>query len=563
MSARKNYGFERERAGMLIGESLEREIAKFGSRMALQDELAYAIRYHRTTDRRPLDFKRFPFLPAIYQDPARYVVIKKCVQCCISERAVVRALSRAESGWAVLYVLQSQAIRNKFVPYRIDRLFDVAPHYREKQRASLGDVDARMMKNFGLGLIVFAGSNSADEFTSLPIDSLIIDELDECHPVNLLLAPDRLERSSLAEEMRISRPSLERFGIDAEFLRTDRKRWHVRCGGCGERQDLEWFRNVVREVSENVFEVRDKRWAGDARNGADLRPVCRRCEKALDRLGPGEWVAEAPDADRSGYEISQLFTPIAVEGGRLISSLWTEFEEALTNASKMARFMSSKLGKAYTAPGAKLTDEALRRCADPEWALPTPKKAARATAGVDVGKVFHVRISDEPRPGLRRAVFIGTVPTIEDLDALIRRFEVSLAVVDMLPETHLVKKLRDAHRGRVYLAEFVDRAGREVTIKRDEFIVQVNRTEWFDRSHEDIARGVNVLPRDFETLDGGEFVRQMKAPTRKLTENARGEPRIVWDEGSEPDHHRLADVYDVIARELVRLGLGGGRGFAM
>lgn len=558
----RTTGFGRSRASEIFRDSLDRELRKFQGVSSLTDELEYAKRFHRSTERRPLDFDAFPFLVDLYLDPCRYIVVIKAVQVGVSERAIVRALSRAEKGLSVMYVLQSQVVRNRFVSARVDRLFDFTPHYREKQRASIGSVDARMMKNFGLGLIVFVGSNAPDEFTSLPMDSLIIDELDRCNQDNLLLAPDRLERSSLHEEMRISRPSLKKFGIDREYGTTDRKVWMIRCGACGERQALDWFRQVVTQVDDNRFDFRDTKWKGKKDEGEELRLMCRKCGKAMDRLSRGTWVAEYPDVkDRSGYEISQLFTPVAVEGGRHLATMGTEFVSALDNASEMARFYNSKLGKAYTAPGASITETDLLAASDPEWMMPFEGNAV--TMGVDVGKLFHIRVSDEPRPGLRRALYVGTVTSIEEVEAVMLRYNVSVVVVDIQPETHLVKKLRDGYPGRVWLCRFKRLGGREMEVNEEEGVVQVDRTEWHDRSQEDIRKGVNVLPRDVVSLDGGEYVRQMTASTRKLVTTPTGEPRYIWDEGTEPDHHRLADLYDVVAGEMFRSGFGGGLGYAM
>jgi len=542
-----------ERVSSILKQSLLREAAKY-SRGRERNRLQYALEHHRNTEGQRLDFTRRPYLRALYEDRAQKIAVKKSVLCGVTEWAIVTALENAELGYSVLYVLQTQDKRTGFVADRIDKLFARVPHYRRQVAEAVGSADYVGMKHFGPGTIKFVGSRTQDEFTEFPADILIIDELDRCDRENILLAPDRLSASALKEEMRFSTPTVEGYGIDAEYADSDQKRWFIRCEACGKRQHIDWFRNVAREEDSGRYVPRDQGWGGASENGVDLRPVCFSCEKPLDRLGPGEWLAKKgfERHPTSGYHFSKLFTPPARDGERPIAKLWESFRRAQSNASAMQVFMNSDLGLAYTAEGAKLTEALLAACADPEHHL--AQSGQDCTAGVDVGRVFHVRISKRA-DGKRIALYIGEVPTVEELDRLMGAYDVRCCVVDAQPETHLVKQFQARHPGRVFLCRYDRERLGDPKIDHQAGIVSYDRTQSLDASHADVLERRNILPAEFSTIDGGEYAAQMCAPTRVLDDRTG---RYVWLEGSQADHHRHADNYDWIAGDLRTRGVGGG-----
>jgi len=547
-------GFGADTPAQMFARGLREDAAKLERMHATPieiDQLDYAIKYHRSTGRAPMTFGDKAYWIAPYRDRARVQVIMKPVQRGATERALVRALSRAEAGYAVLYVLPTHEIRNTFVPNRVHRLFEIAPHYAERVKESLGSSSSTLMIHFGLGMVKFVGSNVPNEFIEYPTDSLIIDELQRCNQRNLLRAPERLANSKLAEQLKLSRPEVEHTGIHAEYLLTDQKQWNVRDEACGEWQPLEWETQFVREEGVGRWLPRDPEWTPES--GQDIRAMCRRCERPFDRLSSGEWVAAHPDREASGYQLSGLFTAPRLPGERAMAQLYRDYLVALSNPYELQDWNNANLGRAYTAAGAKITSTQLEACADRSHTFAAAEGRAQGvvTMGADVGKLFHVRISDEPMPGLRRALWIGTVARPEELDRLMRRYKVRCAVVDKEPELHMARDFQARWEGRVFLCEFVYGHGLGVTTEK---AVQIDRTQAMDMSHEDVLLRRNVLPADWRTLDAGQYDAQMREPTRSLSRDAKGRPRYVWTEGSAPDHHRLADTYDVLARALVKSG---------
>ena len=76
----------------------------------------------------------------------------------------------------------------------------------------------------------------------------------------------------------------------------------------------------------------------------------------------------------------------------------------------------------------------------------------------------------------------------------------------------------------------------------------MDRTQIMDATFEEIVGVKRSIPVDaFNSLG---FVQQMTAPVRVL-DSEKG--RIRWEEGSQPDHYRLADVYDRLAFDLTQM----------
>jgi len=540
-------------ASKILSESLRYQASTITIKDAhLVDEVAYAEQYHMNTSRKPMTFKDAPYLIGIYLDKIRRQIFMKNVQCGITERALVRLFARAEAGFTVLYVLQSQVVRNGFVSNRVNKLISQVPHYRDLLKRSIGDSDATSMKHLGPGTVKFVGSNSADEFKETPADVLIVDELDACDQDNLELAPDRLQRSSLKEEMRFSTPTVEGYGIDELYRETDQKEWFVKCDHCNHYQMLEWFSNFVRQEDALTFRLR----AEPEKSYDDVSAVCQKCAKKMDRLVIGEWVPRVKGHPISGYHLTRLFIPPIIADEAPIRELWKMFQKAIGDNTKYQVFMNSYLGVAYTPPGARLSVDVMNECTDPNlYLIDSASEEMRCTMGVDVGRYFHVRISSgRDSHGCRRMLHVGTYPDIYELDRLIRAYNVVCCVVDAQPETHLVKQLMSRHPESVWMCRYVSERLQEPKVDWDERIVQYDRTQSLDASHAEFTQKKNVLVSNWKDLDEGEYVKQMCAPVRHFDAQRQ---KFVWTEGSKADHHRHADNYDWIATDLVDRGLVG------
>jgi len=527
---------------------------------ALDRRLRFAMIHHRNTRGERMRFEGRPYLTPLYLDRSRTRVFRKSVQCGISEMLVIDALEAASRGLACLYVMPTQEKRDKFVANRVSRVIELSGFYRGLVRSGPGKANSRGLKHFGPGVINFVGSNAANEFLEFPADQVTVDERDHCCEENMPLVPDRLAASPHKLCAYASTPTFPGFAISQLFEASDAKEWFLRCDACGHRQPLDFFRNVVRQIGEDDYELLDREWEprrlADGRPGPDARVFCAHCGRPIDRLGPGEWVPRHPGRPVSGYHISQLFVPTC-EIGRV----WDAWGRALKNDFELQRFMNSVLGLPYASEGSGLSAADLAACCQ-DYAMPGQARAC--TMGVDVGEWFHVRISDHPRRDVRRAVFIGRVRRAAELDALMERYDVRCCVIDAQPEAHLVRQWQKEHpRGRIWRCIYTDDL-RELRKDHADGLLRVARTPSLDDTAQDILMGRNWLPRNAATLDGGEFVAQMTAPVRTLVTGPTGNQRYVWTKPG-ADHHRHADNYDKIAAQLwqphhaVKIVTGGTR----
>lgn len=501
--------------------------------------LYYALCHHRNTRREKMDFTNRKWLLEIYNCDDKDMVIMKSVQCGISEWLICETLSKCEKGLSVFYVLPKYNLRNVFVANRIDRLFSMVPYYKDKLKRSSGEADSKEIKHYGTGSIKFASSNTEADFIEFPADIGVIDEVDRCDQRNIQMLEDRISASKYKQTRKVSNPTVSGYGIAELYKKSDQRTWKVRCDGCGDYYEIDFFKSVCREVSEGVYELLDKAWTEDSQE--DIKVYCQGCGAEIDRLTEdGKWEPKRKSRV-TGYQISKLFDP-----NTTIVELWQAWQDAQGNETKKQVFYNSDLGLPYESTGAKLTEALLDKCVD-DYVMPST--AAGAVMGADVGAVLNVSIA-VIEDGKRKKVFIGTVLTFEEIDNLIAQYGVECCVIDALPETRKAKELRDRNPGRVWLCEYHGREGStgEMKVNEDEHRVSVDRTQSLDESHQDIIKQQVIYPKNAKSLDRGEFYEQMKAPTR-LYDSEKN--RFLWVEGANPDHYRHADNYEKIAAKLI------------
>jgi len=477
------------------------------------------------------------WLVPIYKDKSQQKVFLKSTQCGLSEYAVVSSFAKMMAGRSVLYILPTLEMRNKFVPNRFDRRVDESEYYKSGNAGT----DNRGLKFFWKGSINFVGSNVLGSFREYPADDIYYDELDLCDMKNITYAQDRLSATAelgiVASQTKLSNPTVPKYGIDLAYEESDKKEWHIKCPSCNSWQPLSWFDNFIDQQTALPF-TPDK-------TGSPV-VVCRSCRKEINRTGPGEWVAEHPGRDISGYHISKLFTKQATE-----AELFAAFLKGKQNATDMQRFYNSDLGLPFTGSGEKLDLDVFSSCTIPGYQLPFTSE--NCVAGIDVGGVLHIRISNLSN-GKRRMVYVGTVPNFDELSNILKRYKVRLYVIDARPEYHKVFEFIQKNPGGWACDFHPDASISDIKVDKAARTIKVNRTRAFD---ENVAAYINrqvELPENWRTLDRGDWLSQMMAPVRRLDED-RKPPAFIWDEGGQPDHYCLADIYEHQAAKLC--GFGG------
>ena len=528
--------------------------------------LRIARNHHMSVRGKPMRFADRVYLVELYKDFPSIggADIQSAVQTGKTECSIILALERA--GWAdkiVAYVLPSGAVRNRFVQNRINPLIATVPAYRAKHKEAVKSgkhVDNLSIKKFGGGTILFLGSNTENNFVEFSADVLIIDEYDRCDQRNLDMAWDRVRESPYPQLFRVGNPRLPKVGICARYDETDMRKFMFKCSLCGFMQPLDWFANVVERNDAGNWVARDKK-----RGEGDIRIQCVSCKDFFPRDYAGaKWVPQVPDAERRGYHISRL--------DMLSQSLVDLVEEWVVcqgDTSKLQAFYNGVLGVGFESASTSLRLEDLERSTG-DYEMDTGSGGDKyeelmVSAGIDVGAVLNVVVSVHERgengEAIRRAVWVGTTQTFEEIQTVLSRFHVDIAVMDARPETHKAQELRDFYvqntKTALWLAQFhpTERVSGESyggKFRWNDRICTVDRTQLLDATLDDIRAQPprRRFPQDVYAVEG--FVEQMRASQRVL--NPAG-TRFVWEEGSKADHYRFADAYDRIAGDLLR---GGG-----
>lgn len=489
----------------------------------------------------------------LYRQDAPLVVVMKGAQMGISEWVLDLCFYTADVGRArrgnSLYVQPGGSNVGDFVRGRVYPIIEQSAWLTER----IGGADAdKQVNNVGMqrlgrgqcfwrtAYVKGRGARNTAGLKSTPADTLILDEYDEMPPGTLALAKHRLDSSAAPWTRIISTPTFPGTGIEPEYLAGDQRRYFLTCPECDTAQPLDWDKNV--EEGPDDRRIR----------------VCVQCRESLEATieaawtdeSLGEWRATNPEGAHPSYHISQLYRP-RIDLDAIAEGL------ASSDNTKRQEAHNQHLGLPYSPPGGQLSLEELRRASTPDFRLADIAGVRDCWMGVDIGARIHVWVehaaSVADHDGLQR-VLVGAfeVEHFEDLDDLMRRFGVVMAVVDARPELRMAQAFQRRHPGRVYLAEYVaDRMPPLVLGEHEEdpkrrFHVQVDRTAAMDAFAANIRDLRVLMPEDAESVPG--LWSMLQAPVRQLkTTPTDPNPRAVYDEGAKADHYYHAGVYAELA----------------
>lgn len=242
--------------------------------------------------------------------------------------------------------------------------------------------------------IFFGGANSASSLASKPLGFAMADEVDKW-PADvdnqgppLALLEERMSNFSRRKLIIASTPTIKgQSQIEAEYLASDRRKYHVPCPHCGERQVLVW--GAGREHGLQWL----KTAAGDARPETAVY-ICMHCGATIeehaktDMLAGGIWVPEAPGAGRgkrAGFWLNKLYSPL---GWRSWASLVEKWETAQKSkksglSGPLKEFINSSLAETWEEKGSGADSEVLRRRAEDYPTGIVPMRGLLLTMGVD------------------------------------------------------------------------------------------------------------------------------------------------------------------------------------
>lgn len=475
---------------------------------------------------------------------------RKSAQAGYSEAVLNRTFYKIDiERTSCLYVLpNAQPDASVFSADRFDCALELSEH--------LGNMFSEVKnvghKRAGTTSLYVRGSNSRGGLKSIPVGFLVLDEYDEMCQENIPLAFERLSGQFKKQIWEISTPTVPAYGINLEFLKSTQEHFFFKCPSCSKRIELNFDNMVI--TAEGL---------DDPRLG-DSYYKCLECGNKLsqereakqDYLGTGLWepTVEGADPDIRGFYVNQMYsstiTPKELARSYMLAQLDPDHEQ---------EFYNSKMGLPHIVDGAKLSMDHFPPLICDYKKTDPPPRGKLITMGVDQGKKLHYEIDlwyiDQWGPDLNarckcRVLNEGWCTNFEDLDLLMRTYNVAMCVIDANPETRKALEFALRFLGSVRLNYYTKGAqGRNIkfdplNVNRDHKI-NVDRTSWMDTALGRFYTKRIELPKDTSF----EYKSHLIEPTRIYQKDQDGN-NVGRYVNTKPDHFAHARTYAEIALPL-------------
>jgi hypothetical protein len=413
---------------------------------------------------RVFSFHNHAYLRGIYlcNDPT--IVVEKAVQMGVSIWASVRSIwLAAKKGRDTSYFFPTRDLANRFSGQRIrDEILMCSPNIKALMSAK--EMDSVSGRRIGSGIVNFRGLRSEADVQETPADHVVVDEYDFVQDFSMIgKAFDRLSHSSLKWKVLIGIPSIEEYGIDSWFLKSDQRYWHIKCrhGQCG-------VDNVLEETFPECL-VRDSE--------GRVQRVCWKCGKALDCQN-GYWKPHEPEHKLAGFHLSQLFSEYAD-----LDNILEKWEES----GKNENFWRQILGKPFVNKENRLDYAQVMAC---KRAFDIDPHETRNCMGCDTGKGQHYVIARRCEKEIR-VIKIGTCETFAELRNLMDVYNVGRCVIDPGGNVSSVKEFIDDFPGRAFQCYYHGNDKSYIEWDDDKQQVNAHRTATLDKSC-DVVRGQGI-----------------------------------------------------------------------
>jgi phage terminase large subunit GpA-like protein len=335
----------------------------------------------------PWRTSRTPYL----QEPMDCLSSNSAVQRVVMMFAAQTGKTEAGANWLgyvidhapgpMLMVQPTVDMAKRLSKQRLESLINDTPVLSEKiaPARSRDSGNTMFSKEFPGGMMILTGANSATGLRSTPCRYIFCDEIDafpsdvdgEGDPVSL--AEKRATTFARRKILLTSTPTVKDFSrIEAEYERSDQRRFYVPCPCCNVMQWLKWpqlkWENNEASTAAYECEVCHERFT-EIHKAAMLRR--------------GEWRATAPSNGKTaGFHLSGLYSPL---GWLSWAEMVDDFLRAKTDAPMLKSFVNTRLAETWEEDFASKVsaDGLLERCEHYQAAM-VPEGGLALTVGVDV-----------------------------------------------------------------------------------------------------------------------------------------------------------------------------------
>lgn len=424
---------------------------------------------------------------------------------------------KAQKGCA--YWLPTDGDVQDFVKQKVDRFIN------ENAEVLPGILETNQTYNVGMKFLFgvptfWRGIKSRSKVKSISADATVFDEFDEADPEQVYQARERMSASEVKLVRELSTPTIPDFGIDKRFAESDQRHIHFKCSNCGHLTCLELT------FPDCMVQQSDSKW----------RTGCAKCKAPIDTT-TARWISMNPSSDIRGYQISQLYSPFVTSSAIMHEFHNTEFPQ---------HFWNHKIGLPFLNASNRVSfEEAISNC-DPLQSKRHLSQTACAM-GVDVGRVLHWTIIQPGTP--KRIIAFGEAKTFEELPGIANRYNVSLAVIDALPEIKKIGELKKADR-RFWDCFYSQNQRGQFTWQEDKRTVVVNRTEVLDMGTDDFHEKKILLPQRTQEVET--FCQHVSNVAKTVEENKETGDKIYIYKKLGPDHYRHSLGYAYISLSKIR-----------
>ncbi len=381
-----------------------------------------------------------------------------------------------------LYILPSKTPdASEFSAARFDIALELSPHLSNL----FSNVKNVGHKRAGAANLYLRGSNSRSGLKSIPVGTIIFDELDEMNSANISLAEERTSGQLQSLIWKISTPTIPNKGINVLFLSTTQEHYVFKCPHCGRYTELTWPESIV-IVGEHKDDLRIK----------ESYLICQLCKVKLDHETKRDWLGidnakwepfGDPRLDARGFYINQLYSI-----PKHPSAIVKKYFEGLVDKPSEQEFFNSKLGLPHIVEGAKVTDSEINDALSSRRKEDIAPEVKIITMGVDQGRWLHYEVCAWRFPKLSSDLNMmaecevlteGKCVDFNELDVLMKQWQIIKCVVDAQPDRRMAYEFATRFYGHVDLC-FYGRSQQKRTITQgsneDEHIITVDRTSWLD-----------------------------------------------------------------------------------
>lgn len=537
--------------GDQIANGLQRKAATTGAMWAELNRIV-TVQTKLGPVEQHLNHVKHPWTKAMRNERKSWRALK-AAQMGVTEAALDVALYNIDVfRKSVLYLLPK---RNPDATDFSKSRFDPAIEQSEHLQKLFSDTNNVSHKQAGNASLYIRGSRSKSAVKSVPVSLLICDEYDEMVLKHIGQALERLSGQDDKQSILLSTPTIPDFGIDEEFKSTTKDHYFFKCPNCSKYIELIFPTDLI--------------VTGDSLNDPNLKASYYRCnqchspipqeskELILSTIPTSKYQAnwqatENPNSELRGFYINQFYSTKVTPYEMAQVYIKSEDSKALEQ-----EWWNSKGGLAFIPEGSRISLEHVTNLQSAQISNNDAPQSGFCTMGVDQGKKIYYEIdeyqinSDDMGPDINsRTTAIcrkqGYVLQFEELDSLMREYQIRMCVIDAHPEKRKAQEFMRRFYGFVKLCFYpVGINGKSINQDEVEQTISIDRSTWIDQALSRIRNKKIIYPKDLTS----EYPKHIHALIRRYEFDKMGNP-IIRYQNIGPDHFGHARTYSEAALPL-------------